>query len=280
MFKTQFSYVQTIRRRDQLFAHVFSPRIGTRIDGHVLNELTNAALNYLPQRVTKNSVYESLRVFVGTQLNQKTAAETAWRLAGNTSRLIEGVPVLPWTQQFADESVPVRVERVTPATRRDKQGFYFLLRCLGGSPCPIEFSQFVSRVSCKVLARTVGFSGKAWGRHPYAGMAQHFVGLLFFANVAAERSRETPYFHKVSIASSMLKHNKQLLDVRCRVKPCPLGYRHKCFECHIGQADCIFATHRQTYDLRFCSNCQKDAFFDSKSPAMICLRCQRACASS
>jgi hypothetical protein len=274
MLKTKFSYVQTIRRRNQLYEHVFAQQIGNCFDAGALNTLTDAALNYLPQRTAKNAVYESLRVFAGTQITPRLALEIAWRLSGNVLRLIDDIPVLPWTQQTEDELVPVRVEHVSPARRKDKSGYYFSLRCVGGSPCPIEFSHFVSRVAAKVLSRTVGFSGNTWGKHPYAGVAQHFSGLLFFAHVEAERSRDKPYFHQVSASSGMLKHNKELLDVRCRAKPCPLEYRHNCVDCHIGTEDCVFSTHRQTYDVRYCNSCQKDAFFDPKSPAMLCIRCQ------
>lgn len=276
MLKTKFSYVQTIKRRNQLFEHVFIRHVGANIDGTLLNTLANDALNYLPQRVTKNAIYESLRVFAGTQLTHKAICEIAWRLAGNVHRLIDDTPILPWTQQTEDELVPVKVERVVAAKRKDKLGYYFSLRCVGGSPCPMEFSHFVSRVAAKVLSRTVGFSGNTWGKHPYAGVAPHFTGLLFFAHVEAARSREKPYFHKVSASSSMVKHNRELLDVRCRAKPCPLNYRHNCVDCHMGSDDCIFATHRQTYDIRLCHNCQKEAFFDPKSPAMMCIRCQHA----
>ena len=276
MLKTRFSYTQTIRRRNELYANVFSRHIGTVLDGATLNVITEQVMLYLPQRTAKNAVYESLRVYAGTQISQKTAAEIAWRLAGNVLRLIDNIPVIPWVVQVEDEVVPVIVEQVSPGQRKDKQGYYFTLRCVGGSPCPMQFRHFISRVAMKVLARTVGFSGNSWGKHPYAGKAQHFVGLLFFAHVEADRCRDQPYFHKISASSSMLKHNKSLLDVRCRAAPCPNNFQHHCLDCHVGTDQCQFSTHKHTYDVRFCDSCQKDSFFDTRMPAMMCIRCQRA----
>lgn len=276
MLKTKFSYTQTIKRRNALFTQVFSPRIGVMVDGDQLNAMTDATLQHMPQVVTKNAVFESLRAFAGTQITQKTAGEIAWRLAGNVPRLIDGIPVLPWTRQTEDELVPVLVERVVSGKRKDKLGYYFTLRACGGTPCPLSFTHFISRLACKMIIKAVGFSGNSWGKHPYAGMSPHFTGLLFFAHVEAERSRDAPYFHKVSASSSMLKRNKELLDVRCRVKPCPFEYRHNCVDCHIGYLDCQYATHRNTYDVRPCPCCNKEAFFDPKTPAMMCIRCQHA----
>lgn len=276
MLKTKFSYTQTIKRRNALFGHVFSPRIGTLITGEHLNDMTDAVLLQMPKAVTKNAVFESLRAFAGTQISQKTAGEISWRLAGNIQRLIDGIPVLPWTRQIEDEMVPVQVERVISGKRKEKLGYYFTLRAVAGSPCPISFTHFISRLACKMIIRAVGFSGMSWGKHPYANMSPHFTGLLFFAHVEAERSREQPYFHNVSASSSMLKRNKALLDVRCRVKPCPFAYQHHCVDCHIGYLDCQYSTHKNTYDLRHCSCCDKEAFFDPKIPAMMCIRCQHA----
>ena len=276
MLKARFSYVQTIKRRNELYANVFAPRIGVIIDGQTLLDLTNLALLYLPQTTSRNAVYESLRAFAGTQLNQKTAAEISWRIAGNVLRLIDGTPILPWIQQTEDEMLPVIVERVVSGERKGKPGYYFTLRCVGGSACTLQFTHFMSRVAIKVLARTVGFSTNSkWGKYPFAGRVQHFVGLLFFAHVEAQRSGDRPYFHKISASSGMLKHNKALLDVRCRVLPCPQNFQHHCVDCHVGTDQCRYGTHQHTYAVRFCQTCQKEAFFDSRVPAMMCLRCQK-----
>lgn len=280
MLKIRFSYVQTIKRRNELYANVFGPRIGTLIDGDALIALTQAVMLYLPQATSRNAVYESLRAYAGTQISQKNAAEISWRLAGNVLRLIDGTPILPWVQQTQDEMLPVMVERVVSGDRKGKPGYYFTLRCVGGSACTLQFTHFMSRVAVKVLARTAGFSTTKWGKYPFAGRAQHFVGLLFFAHVETARSTVRPYFHEISASTSMLKHNKSLLEVRCRAAPCPENYQHHCVDCPVGSDQCRYSTHPHTYDVRFCAACQKEAFFDSRMPAMMCLRCQRAARSN
>jgi hypothetical protein len=274
MTAKKFSRTQILRRRAQLMTVLDAFR-DQPVTGNIIYEVADRLLSALPPVVSRNAVFESIRVLAGTTLSHKAAAMLAWRLAGNLDKLVDGEPVLPWTRQLYDEIVPVCVERVIPAKRRDKSGFIFSCRALAGSPCTELFPQFFSTNSCRAISRLVGFSTNSWGPYQYAGIGMHFVNLMFFAHIEAERSREKPYFRQVSVTSSMLKHNKGLLAVRCRTAPCPEGFQHACTNCFVGYNECPFAVHAKTYVESHCHNCDTVAFFDPESPGVMCVNCCR-----
>jgi len=179
---------------------------------------------------------------------------------------------LAWVRQMADEIVPVKVENVRPYQRKNVHGFLFSVRALAGSPCPMVFTQFFSKGSCSAISRSVGFSAP-WGIYPYSS-ALHFVNLLFFAHVEAEKSRQMPSFARVSASSSMIKFNKTLIEVRCRAKPCPDGCEHSCEYCWLGYDQCNYATHQNTYVPRYCATCNTEGFFDPADAGTMCVRCR------
>lgn len=274
MTAKKFSRQQIIRRRAQLMAVLAAFRDQT-ITGSVIYEVAEQLSNALPPTVSRNAVFESVRVLAGSILTQKLIAVLAWRFAGNLDRLIAGEAVLPWSRQLHDEIVPVCVERVIPAKRKDKNGFIFSCRALAGTPCSELFPQFFSVNSCRAISRIVGFSTNSWGPLQYAGIGMHFVNLMFFAHVEAERSRDKPYFRQVSVTSSMLKHNKELLAVRCRTAPCPQGFQHACTNCFIGYNECPFAVHAKTFVEAPCRTCGTTSFFDPENAGVMCVNCTR-----
>jgi len=271
---TRFSRTQIFRRRAQLMTVLDAFR-DQQISGNVIYAAADRLLSALPQTVSRNAVFESIRVLAGTTLTAKAIALLAWRLAGNLDRLNAGDAVLPWTRQLHDEIVPICVERVIPATRKDKSGFIFSCRALAGTPCTELFPQFFSANSCRAIARAIGFSTNSWGPLQYSGIGMHFVNLLFFAHIEADRSRERPFFRQVSVTSSMLKHNKELLAVRCRQIPCPENYNHACVNCFVGYNECPFAVHAKTYVEAHCRNCNSTSFFDPESAGVMCVNCCR-----
>jgi hypothetical protein len=270
----KFNRNQILRRRAQLMT-VLDVFIGQPISGDVIFSMADRLSSALPQTVSRNAVFESIRVLAGTTLNPKSSAMLAWRLAGNLDKLNNGEPVLPWTRQLYDEIVPVCVERVMGTKRNDKNGFIFSCRALAGSPCTELFPQFFSANSCRAISRVVGFSPNSWGPLQYSGIGMHFVNLLFFAHIEAERSRDRPYFRQVSVTSSMLKHNKELLSVRCRTAPCPENYQHACTNCFIGYNECPYAVHAKTYVEAHCRTCDTVAFFDPENVGVMCVNCCR-----
>lgn len=274
MTQAVFSYSRIKARRDKLFRDALRPYIDAHIVGTVVYDMSKDILAELPDTAVQAAVFSSVRALAGTTLNEAAAGELAWRIAGNVDLLIDGVPILPWTRQIADEHVPVCVISVQPYFRKNNSGQLLKCRALAGTPCPMSFSQFLSDNNCRSISRTLGFSAP-WGQYPYSAPAQ-FVNLLFFAHIEASRSGETPCFAKVSASGSMIKANRQLLEVRCRAAPCPRGYDHSCAVCHVGHVDCVYAVHPITYTPQYCNNCKIDSFFDPKDAGLICVRCRAA----
>ena len=135
------------------------------------------------------------------------------------------------------------------------------------------FPEFVSDRSCAAISRSLGFSAP-WGPYPYT-TPLHFVNLMFFAHVDAERSRRTPAFTQVTVSSSMVTANRRLIAVRSRAAPCPLAFEHPCEQCYFGYSQCDFATHAQTYVTQYCAVCNMDSFFDPAVESPACVRCQQ-----
>jgi hypothetical protein len=268
----KFSRKQIFNRRARLFS-ALAPYIDVPISGDVVHGVVSDVLSALPDTVSRNAVFESIRVLAGSSLSQKSAARLAWRMAGNVDKLIDGFPVLPWTTQIENETVPVCVERVTHARRRDQHGYMLYCRVLAGSPASELISQFFTANSLRAISKIVGFAPNSRGALVYGGIAQHFVNLMFFAHIEAERSRDRLVFHNVSVSSGMLKANKELLAVRCRTEPCPDGFEHFCVNCFKGYTECRFATHLKTYVEAHCRNCDSVAFFDPEGPGLLCVNC-------
>lgn len=270
-----FSYSRVIKLRDKLYNGALAQYIGQEISSDILYHLHEELLSYLPSSVSATAVFESLRVLAGPPgLRKNDAAVLAWRLAGNIDLLSAGQPVLPWSRQYSDEKVPVRLEKMTAARRRGIGGLIFHCRALAGTPCAMLFPAFVSFRGCSAISRTLGFSAP-WGPHAYK-TPYHFVNLFFFAHVEAEKSYEYPAFSRVTVSSAMQKANRELIAVRCRVRPCPRMFENPCEHCFVGYDECPFATHDLTYVTRHCSNCNAMGFFNPGSSASNCMQCKRA----
>lgn len=267
-----FSFSRVRQRRDRLFTHALRPYIAARLVGDTVKDVCNDLAGQLPATVSRDALYESIRVLAGTILTQRDAKELAWRLAGNIDKLNAAERVLPWTRQIQDEIVPVRVERIHADKRRDNYGYTMYVRALAGSPCPMVFPQFFSTRSCRAIARTLGFSG-TYGNYPLH-TPLHFMGLMFFAHLEADKSGETPYFKKVSCSSGLIDHNRPKIEVRCRVKPCPRGYQHECAKCWIGHDSCPAGIYPRTLVQRECTECANMGFFEPDDEGTVCLNCR------
>lgn len=275
MAKKKFNFSIIKKRRNNIAAFLLERYLGVPLVGDALYDITNELLKILPSTVSTTAVFDTVRLLAGTQMDRRAINEFAWRVAGNVDRLVAGETVVAWSRQLRDERVPVRVESVQPTRRKNEFGFMFHCRALAGTPCPMSFSQFLSARSCGVLSRVVGFSNTPWGLHQYGGVAQHFVNLMFFANVEAARSTDRPRFRTISISSGMLRANKELIEVRCRTKPCPLGYEISCANCPKGYEECSYALHPKTFIEQHCRTCDKISFFNPAEPSVMCLNCQQ-----
>lgn len=273
MRQSKFSYAGVLKRRDRIFTQAIKPYVDAKIVGDTVYDLYKDLLAVLPDNVAQSAVFDSIRIYAGTTLNLADAKALAWRFAGNMDRLSRGEVVVPWSGQVVDERVPVVVEAVTPFTKKDMSGVMLQCRAVAGSPCPMAFSQFFSSSSCAAVARAIGFSA-SWGPYPYSNPA-YFSRLLFFAHIEAEKSRTTPVFTKVSASASMVKLNREKIEIRCRARPCPAGYEHACAVCWVGQDKCPAAVHPRTYESRYCQTCNSDRFFDPAVKTDKCIQCYK-----
>jgi len=266
-----FNLSKLYKLRNKLISETFAPYIDARISGQVFHDLYEDVAAALPARAVTGAVFESLRCLAGCNFDRKTAAEWAWRLAGNIDALAAGSAVIPWIKQLIDERVPIRVERVIFDTKKDLQGFTFFCRVLAGSPCPLLFPQFLTRRSCAAIAREVGFTA-SWGKMPYSS-GLYFSDLIFYAHVEADRSRETPYFRQISASPSMIKHNRRRIALRTRAEPCPQNFIHECRNCHIGYDKCLGGVYPKSLEPRECPNCGAVTFIEADAAPQICYDC-------
>jgi hypothetical protein len=158
--------------------------------------------------------------------------------------------------------------------RKKMQGFMLFCRALGGSPCPMVFPNFLSLTSCRAISRTLGFSAP-WASYPFTD-ARHFVNLVFFAHIEADKSAEAPYFKKVSCTSGLRAENKEKIAVRTRARPCPRRYTHPCTKCWVGYNECPAAIYPRTLVQRECTNCASVAHFEPDDEGTMCIVCRNA----
>jgi hypothetical protein len=269
-----FSYSRIQRIRDALLNDVFKPYIGVHIEKDALYGLHEDTVAFLPDKVSSSAVFDSFRILSGKEFTRKEAALLAWRIAGNIPQLINGRAVVPWSRQIADEIVPVQLESIRPSNRKNVPGFIFNCRALAGTPCAMSFPEFVSVRSCSAISRALGFSAP-WGIYPYR-TPYHFVNLLFFAHIEADKSHERPAFTRITASSSMVKANRELIAVRCRADQCPLAFEHACEQCYFGYDQCNFAVRPKTYITRYCPQCNSEGFFVPGSSATNCIACRNA----
>lgn len=267
-----FSLKKVLDRRTQLYDRALRTYAGARIIGDTVTDIVDDLVAQLPDTVSRDAVYETIRPLAGDILTEAKARELAWRIAGNIDQLLEGRPIHTWTQQLHDEAVPVRIERMRPARRKDVPGWTLFCRVLAGSPCPLVFPQFMSSRSCSRIARTLGFSAP-WHRYPYS-TPLHFVNLMFIANLEAAKSDSAPYFQTISNTSALVNLNRGLIEVRCRARPCPRGYAHPCEKCWVGYNECPAGIYPKTLVMRVCASCLTDAYFEPTDDGNVCINCR------
>lgn len=258
---------RVFKLRDKLVTAI-SPYVARTISGETVKDFTSDIYRVLPPTVSYDAVFETCRVLAGQKLCLKTAAEFSWRLAGNLDNLINGIPIMPAGRQLVDEWWPVQILRLDHAYKRGKTGFNVRFRALAGSYCPHVFEHFLSRPSCAVIARSIGFSRS----RPYAHHS-HLVNLRLSVFIEAARSLESPFFREVACSATMRDYNAALIDIRIRNKPCPRDYTHLCESCAVGCATCPAAVFQKDLVVKHCDKCDSEQAFDTTRSEEICLAC-------
>lgn len=261
------SLQRVFKLRDKIIQKL-SPYVDRVISGETVKDLATDVYNALPPRVSYDAVFETCRSLAGRQLLLKDAATFSWRIAGNLDNLFAGFPIIAWGRPAVDEWWPVQILRLDSSYRRGKSGFTVKFRSLAGSYCPGVFEQFLSRASCAVIARLIGFSRV----RPYTHHL-HLINLRFTVLIDAGRSIETPYFREVSCPSAFRNYNSEIINIRVRNKPCPFDYKHLCENCAVGCGTCPAAVFQHDLVKKHCTQCATQQLFDYSRSNVICLNC-------
>ena len=269
------SFRTSIKYRDILFQRV-RPYIDTTLIGQTFRDFFDDVFSALPPAVVKDAVFESVRLMAGTIFDSRTAANFSWRLSGNIHTLTAGNIVAPWTRQIKDEWVPLQIDAIAPYTNTKKKKPGYILNCvvLAGSPCPFKFSQFVSKSACFAVARASGFTSKR-GKLPFV-YPEYLTKLVFYGLIDAQRSEEKPYFTKVRPSSAAINCNRQILDIRYRLSPCPRSFTHECRNCVLGYNECPAAVRAQRLELKMCLTCNTETYFEPRGSFSVCVVCHKS----
>jgi hypothetical protein len=265
--KKRLSLSRVFKQRDKLLQTI-RPYTGFSITGRTLKDLTDDVYRMLPDCVSHDAVFETCRTLAGLQLDKKTAAEFAWRVAGNIELLVDAIPVIPWTRQIADEWMPIQVTRVDAATLRNNHGYLFECRTLAGSYCPGVFSQYMSRASCSAISRRVGFSKNC----PYTN-GLYFTNLRFWGFIEVARSAESLHFQQVDCSTALQAHNRKIIAVRTRREPCPQSFDHPCERCVVGRDVCHASIFSRQLVKKHCEFCETASYFDLDRSDTVCFLC-------
>lgn len=269
------SFRNAIKYRDIIFSRA-RPYIDTTLIGQTFRDFFDDIFGALPPTVSKDAVFESVRLLAGTIFDHRTAASFAWRLGGNLHTLIAGNAVAPWTRQIQDEWVPLQIDYLVPYTntKKKKPGYIFNCVVMAGSSCPLKFSQFVSKPACYAVARASGFTSRR-GKIPFV-YPEYLTKMVFYALIDAQRSEERPYFTKVRASSSAISHNRQILDIRYRVEPCPRSFSHECRNCVLGYNECPAAIRPTRLEKKMCPTCNEETYFEDRGAFSICVVCHKS----
>lgn len=260
------------RRRDAIVQQALSPYYEQPVDP---DRLTRSILELLPNWITYDQMFESVRYLAGRRLVELDAIKLAWRLAGNINTFRNGKPVTPWVVQQADEWVPLQILKLhRVCNSKNKIGYDVVSRVMAGTPAPLRVDSFWGSRAVRYVASKLGFS-RPWQKYPFTN-AHQLVGLRFYGLLEVARSRGRPEFHEIECPPPLLKWNREnILKLRLRVgRQCPLNYNHACHVCAVGYDQCQAATHPKTYVIDHCAGCNKsDVPFDPDDPYPHCVHC-------
>lgn len=199
------------------------------------------------------TTYASFMHLAGQLLTRERLKAAAWHLFGNQRRIAKGTPVPPWAGQRKAEWVPVNIMSME-VDNGDRRVYYvYRMLVLAGTPTAMYVTaRWTSKVAF-LAARRLGFT-QSRGDRPFRDVSE-LVNLRLRVLLEPEYSTQTtPGFKQLSCSGSLLGYNLEVLDMRRRILggqawPCPQGYNHLCYRCHVGYHDCPAATHPNTIQL-------------------------------
>lgn len=253
--------------------------VGSVPKGRDFQELVNYFKCLMPASVSRSVLEDSLFSLSGQSISQELLAETAWRLAGNLPRLRQGYAVLPWTHQARREWLPVHLTHAAKEfSSRGRPLVRYRAVVLAGSPTACKVDKVWPQRYLPIIARYIGFTRTA-GAHPFQHYLQ-LVGLRMRVLFDPEHQSSTPMFEQVDEKQpgNVLAWNEMIMGWRQRrTWVCPEKFvlpEHPCHLCHIGLDRCKAAVHPQTYVMRECLRCRKQALHDPAGHGKHCLDCE------
>lgn len=276
----RFELSRILKARDKLFG-LLEPRVGDVAAGEAFHKIAAAVAILVDASPNSRGVLETVLALPSTRvLSRKDLWLFAWRVAANAKGIAAGEPSRPWTSQQADEWVAFEILDIVP-TRMSSgvAGYLTSLRAMSGSPCGMVVDKRWSRNGIGWRARTLGFLKK--GRRPLPLQdTRLMVRLRFAALVLAADSSTEPSFRDMTMTSSLLAHNRELLKQRIRREPpCPAGFAGPCWECPngyaVGDVVCPAATHPTPWWWAMCPTCGNEGWVDSAGDGRRCVACQR-----
>lgn len=225
---------------------------------------------------------ESVSYLAGERLRGSMIETLAHRLAGNFLRLKNHHVVRPWTRQDLFEWVPVQAIAVHRVAH-DKWGIAarLTLKIMAGSPAPIIVRQQWSYKRCRAVSRDLGFRQYGRGKFdppPYPFSApEELTSLRWEMLVDPDASETEPCLTMLRTRPALQQWNKTILKMRKREGfECMADHAadFPCHECALGYLTCPAGTHRNTWKVRYCPECDEEqAFWDADLSTASCLSC-------
>ena len=226
-------------------------------------------------------------------ITAKDIRKLAWRIAGNYRVIRDGGGLLRRPTFQPGVWAPFEIRRVDRAVSRHGQvGYELQLLFLAGMPATQEMILFRPDDRLRSIISALGFSRMRSGKVTIHSKPQtrlfispyHFTRLRAYALVdpgVAGDDRRQPRVVKIHPTPACLRHNRELMDRRDRLKPgydCPekQPLSFPCHNCPLGYSDCPAGCHPATYVLIDCPRCNRaERLADPTNVAGICRSCER-----
>jgi hypothetical protein len=232
-----------------------------------------------PPKIRYDVFFASVMNLAGTRLSREVIKETAWRLAGNYTKLRRGIPCPPFTRQTVLEWCPISIVRCTTGRGYDKKlGFYLEYRIMAGQAAGKKFITFWTVKYARFVARSLGFRRTRkvhFKLHDGVELVRMQLYLLFDPKLSKEDRPSAYHFY---VPASLRVKNQKILKQRYRLIPCPLGYTRielPCHNCPQGYDQCPAGCHPKTYTVKPCPRCEKpETWFDPLGRGVVCVECE------
>jgi len=274
-------------------------------DAEAFDSLVNRVSSLLP-KVDRDVVWDSIRTYAGVAILNTQLHELSWRLAGNISRLQDGVTVPLWSSFSEQEWVPVQVQsvqrfRVAKKKQKEIVGqketekkpiqtrsvMIAKIMVLAGLPAGHTFEKFMTEPACYFIRTDLGFSQYAATpsdmfaepkkSYPMSDVTE-LTRMRFMALLTADSCKDGLNCNKIACTGSMKKWNRLIMQKRQREGfSCPFSYplaTHPCHLCEKGYVSCPASCHHLDYHRKMCVKCNNPkAFFDPEQPGSVCVDC-------